>query len=72
MLAFFHFQHTLKTLLNIFSTNVSLLYPLKTSENRRLSDVFREYRSGTLVENGLTIVSIYIDIRIVPEQAQLY
>ena len=72
MLAFLYFQHTLKTLLNIFSTNVKLLYPLKTSENRRFSDVFRGYRSGTLVENGLTIVSVYIDIRIVPEQAQLY
>ena len=30
-----------------------LLYPLKTSENSRFSDGFREYRSGTLVENGL-------------------
>ena len=27
--------------------------PLKTSENRRISDVFRGYRSETLVENGL-------------------
>ena len=35
-----------------FSTNVSLLYPLKT-ENRRFSDVFRGYRSGKLVGNGL-------------------
>ena len=38
---------------NPFSTNVPLLYSLKTSENGRLSDVFRGYRSGTLVENGL-------------------
>ena len=29
-------------------------YPLKTTENLRFSDVFRGYRSGTLVENGLT------------------
>ena len=36
--------------INPFSTNVRLLYPLK---NLRFSDVFREYRSGTLVENGL-------------------
>ena len=39
--------------LNSFSTNVPLLYPLKTSENWRFFDVFRGYRSGTLVENGL-------------------
>ena len=38
-----------KTYLSPFSTNVPLLYPLK----RRFSDVFRGYRSGTLVENGL-------------------
>ena len=38
---------------NPFSTNVLLLYPLKTPENLRFCDVFREYRSGTLVENGL-------------------
>ena len=37
-----------------FSTNVSLLYPLETSENFRFSDVLRRYRSGTLVENGLS------------------
>ena len=36
-----------------FSTNVPLLYPLKTSENQRFSDVFRGYRSGTLIENEL-------------------
>ena len=33
-----------------FSTNVPLLYPLKTSGNL----VFRGYRSRTLVENGLS------------------
>ena len=38
---------------NTFSTNVPLLYTLKTSENPRFSDVFRGYRSGKLVENGL-------------------
>ena len=32
-----------------FSTNVPLLYPLKTSENRKFSDIFRGYRSRTLV-----------------------
>ena len=39
--------------INPYSTNVSLLYPLKTSENLRFSDVFRGYRSETLVENRL-------------------
>ena len=38
--------------INLFSTNVQLLLPLKT-ENLRFSDVFGGYRSGTLVENGL-------------------
>ena len=40
-------------LINPFSTHAPLLYPLKTSENRRFSDLFRGYRSGTWVENGL-------------------
>ena len=39
--------------LNPFSSNVPLLYPQKTSENQRFSNVLRGYRSGTLVENGL-------------------
>ena len=43
-------QFTLTT----FTTNIALLYPLKISENCRLPDVFRGYRSGALVENGLT------------------
>ena len=38
--------------LNSFSTNVPLLYRLKTSENLRFS-VFRGYISGSLVENRL-------------------
>ena len=45
-------MHKLITI-NPFSTNVPLLYSLKTSENRWFSDVFSGYRSGTLVENGL-------------------
>ena len=40
---------------NAFSTNVPLLKPLKTSENWKFPDVFREYRSGTFVENGLIV-----------------
>ena len=38
---------------NPFSTNIPFLYLLKTSENWRFSDVFRGYRSESLVENGL-------------------
>ena len=48
--------HSSDYLINPFSANVPPLYPLKTSENLRLSDVFGGgYRSGTLVENGLTM-----------------
>ena len=42
-----------KSSINSFSTNVSLQYPLKTSENRRFYDTFTRYGSGTLVENVL-------------------
>ena len=42
---------------NSFSADVSLLYLLKTSENRRFSDIFRGYRSGTLVGNGLSTLN---------------
>ena len=58
----FHFLLSLRDLktnknsnINPFLANVPLLYPLKTSENLRLSDVSRGYRSGTLVKNGLII-----------------
>ena len=40
-------------LTNPFSTNVPLLYPLKTSESQRFSDVFRGYGSVSLIENEL-------------------
>ena len=46
-----HFSNEL--LINPFSTNVLLLYPLKTSENRGFSEAFRGYRSRKLIENGL-------------------
>ena len=39
--------------LNLFSTNVPLLYPLKTSENWRFSGVFKGYWSRILVKNRL-------------------
>ena len=38
---------------NPYSPNVTFLYPLKTSENWRFSDVFRGYRNITLGEYGL-------------------
>ena len=40
-------------IINPFSTNVPLLYPLKTSVNLWFSDVFRGYWSRILVKNGL-------------------
>ena len=46
-------------ILNIIATNVPLLYPLET-ENLRFPDVFGGYRSGTLVENGLNIISLAV------------
>ena len=39
-----------------FLTNVLLLCPLKTSENSQFSDVFREYKSGRMVKNGLNSI----------------
>ena len=39
--------------INPFLANVLILYPLKISENQRFSDVFRRYKMGTLVRNGL-------------------
>ena len=39
--------------INPFLANVPILYPLKTPENRRFSDVFRGYKLGTLATNGL-------------------
>ena len=38
---------------NPYFPNVTFLYPLKTSENPRFSDVFRGYRNVTLGEYGL-------------------
>ena len=45
---------TFDSAFNPFSTNIPFLYPLKTSEILQFY-VFREYRSGTLVENGLNL-----------------
>ena len=51
--------------INPFSANVPPLQPLKTSENRRFSDVFRGYTSGALVENGLSQLfhRVFYDVR---------
>ena len=45
-------KSAMRILINPFSTNVPLLYPLKT-ENLQFSDVFKGYRSEKLVEIGL-------------------
>ena len=50
---------------NPFSTNVPFLHPLNTSENRKFSDVFRGYRSRTLVENGLR-TALPVEIHLMP------
>ena len=42
--------------LNPFPANVPYLYPLKTSENQRVSDIFRGCRKGTLAWNGLSLL----------------
>ena len=49
--------------INPFSTSVGLLYPLKTSKNLRSSDVFRGYRSGTLVENQLILPKMKYEMK---------
>ena len=48
-----------KWLINPFSINVPLLYPVKTSENPRVFDVFKGYATGTLLENGLSLCPQY-------------
>ena len=52
-------------LVKTFSTNVPLLFPLKTSENLRFSDVFRGYKSGTLIEYGLIRKKVIIAVNLV-------
>ena len=50
--AVFYVPHSCKKMeFNPFSTNVPLLCPLITSKNRRFSDFYRGYRSGTMVES---------------------
>ena len=38
---------------NPFIRNVHFLYPPKTSENQRFSDIFRGYKKGKLRSNGV-------------------
>ena len=45
-------ESTIDTL-NPFLVNVLFLHPLKTSENLWFSNIFRGYRNGTLLWNGL-------------------
>ena len=58
--------HKLKSphvqLLNPYSPNATFLYPLKTSENLRFSEVFRGYRNVTLGEYGLNSLSLVFHI----------
>ena len=42
----FNIRHII--FINPFQANVPFLYPQKTSEKRRFSDIFRGYRKGTL------------------------
>lgn len=41
------------TTFNKLSVNIPLLHPLKTSENCRFSNVFMEYGTRIMVENGV-------------------
>ena len=55
-------DHSLDTrlyLVNPYSPNVTFLYPMKTSENGRFSDVFRGYRNVTLGEYELISSNIH-------------
>ena len=44
--------------INPFQASISFLYPLKTSENHRFSDIFRGHRNGTLTWNGLILYAV--------------
>ena len=49
----------LLVLLNPFHVNAPFLYPLKTAENQRFSDIFRGYKNGKLASKGLTSREIW-------------
>ena len=48
--------NVMSRVLTFFLPGAPFLYPLKTSENLRFSDVFGWYKMGTPGSNGLTIV----------------
>lgn len=50
----------LHVLFNPFSIIIAISYYLKTLENLQFSDVFKEYRSGTLIESYLTHILLEI------------
>ena len=54
---FNNFKKWFQTYCNPFSTNIPLIYHLKTWENRRFSG---RHRSGTLVENGLMTYQVLL------------
>ena len=47
------------TVLKPFLANVFVLHPLKAPENQRFSGVFRRYKMGALVRNGLIVLEKY-------------
>ena len=51
-----------KDILNPVAPNASFFYPLKTSENRRFSDVFIGWRKGAFGTNGLMKEFIFCEI----------
>ena len=46
--------------MNPFLAKVSTLYPLKIPENQKFFGIFRRYKMGTLTENGLNELNIFI------------
>ena len=55
---------TALTKLNRFQVNVIFLYPLKTSENLWISDVFRGHEHRTLALNGLNSSSLWAGLQV--------
>ena len=45
---------------NPFVPNAPFLYPLKTSENRKFSYIFRRWKKGALGTNGLLKLQTYM------------
>ena len=66
MLDIVQFHKTLVTRFNPLQPGVAFLYPLKTSENLKVSDVFRGYRKATPSCNGLTDSVLHFVINGIP------